>query len=207
MHRRDVLRLLAAGAGIHCLDGLAPEEILVFGQRLHAHARSHQGAFGFRALGVHAAQTVTAAAERIIPKSDTPGATDAGVTAFIDRMLADWYQTDERDRLLAGLAELDARSRALGAQDFVSLSQADQVTLLSAVDDEVTALWQAPGRQGRRPAVNPNDHWFAMLKFLTVWGYFTSEVAARETLRAFPLPGRYDGCAPYLPRVGTGRFE
>lgn len=200
MHRRELLRWLAAGAGIQCLDGLAPEEILVFGQRLHAHARSWRATSGLRVLGAHPAATVTAAAERIIPGSDTPGATDAGVTAFIDHMLADWYAQDERDRLLAGLADLDAQSRALGAQDFVGLTEARQVALLNALDDEVNALRRAPAGPGGPPRGNPNDHWFAMLKFLTVWGYFTSEVAARETLREFPPPGRYDGCAAYPPR-------
>ncbi len=201
MHRREVLRLLAAGAGIQCLDGLGPEDILVFGQRLHAQARSGEGTLGGRVLGERAAQTVTAAAERIIPRSDTPGATDAGVTAFIDHMLADWYESDERDRLLQGLSELDARSRALGAQDFVGLNEADQASLLSTIDDEVTSL-----RPGAPPAGTPTEHWFAMLKFLTVWGYFTSEVAVRETLGEFPLPGYYDGCAPYQPRTPVRRF-
>ncbi|MBI4420796.1 MAG: gluconate 2-dehydrogenase subunit 3 family protein [Gemmatimonadetes bacterium] len=201
MHRRDVLRLLAASAGIQCLDGIAAEDLLVFGQRLHAQTRSGEASSGLRVLGEHVAQTVTAAAERIIPRSGTPGATDAGVTAFIDHMLADWYQPAERDRLLAGLTELDARSRALGGQDFVGLLEADQAALLSAIDDEVTALRRAPARQGAAAAGNPAEHWFAMLKFLTVWGYFTSQVAMRETLGEFPRPDRYDGCAPYRPRL------
>lgn len=184
MHRRELLQVLAASAGVACLDGFALDEILTFGRQLHARARD--GAQGLRALGPHQRATVTAAAERIIPKSDTPGATDAGVTAFIDHMLADWYEPAERDRLLMGLAELDARAQTLGVREFVELTEADQVALLTEIDGEVTA----------------NDHWFAMLKFLTVWGYFTSEVAQRETLGAFPLPWRYDACAPYEPRAG-----
>ena len=188
MDRREVLRVLAAGAGMQCLGGLASEDLLVLGRRLHAQARAGEAAAGLRVLGQHAARTLAAAAERIIPRSDTPGATDAGVTAFIDHMLADWYPPAERDRLLAGLEELDARSRALGASDFVSLAEDRQAALLTAFDDAGSAA---------RPA---GDHWFAMLKFLTVWGYFTSEVAMRETLREVPAAGRYDGCALYRPR-------
>ncbi len=184
MHRREVLRVLAASAALGCLDGLVLDEILAFGR--HLHARSRDGVQGFRALGPHQSATITVAAERIIPKSDTPGATDAGVTAFINHMMADWYEPAERDRLLMGLAELDGRSRALGAQDFVGLTEADQVALLTEIDGEV-------GTDG---------HWFAMLKFLTVWGYFTSEVAMRETLGAVPLPIRYEACAPYQPPAG-----
>ncbi|MGH7700026.1 MAG: gluconate 2-dehydrogenase subunit 3 family protein [Gemmatimonadales bacterium] len=180
MHRREVVRLLAASAGIGWLEGLDVEELLRVGRRLHARAA---GAQAWRALGAHAVRTVTVAAERIIPADDTPGATDAGVTAFIDHMLADWYEPAERDRLLRGLAELDDRARGLAERDFIELPEADQVAVLSAIDAEAGA----------------GDHWFATLKFLTVWGYFTSEVAVRETLGEFPLPGRYDGCAPYQP--------
>lgn len=184
MHRRELLQVLAASAGVSCLDGFVLDEILALGRQLHA--RSPDAAPGFRALGPHQNATVTVAAERIIPRSDTPGATDAGVTAFIDRMLADWYEPAERDGLLAGLVELDARSRALGADDFVSLAEPDQVELLNEIDGEVAA----------------NGHWFATFKFLVVWGYFTSEVAQRHTLGTFPLPMRYDACAPFRPRVG-----
>ncbi|HUF26146.1 MAG TPA: gluconate 2-dehydrogenase subunit 3 family protein [Gemmatimonadaceae bacterium] len=199
MHRRDVLRMLAAGAGLRCLDGLGAEEIIRFGELLHASAAEGRGVRS--ALNAHQSAAVTAAAERILPASDTPGATDANVTAFIDRMLADWYTPAERDRLLAGLTDLDARSRALRGRDFVALSEADQVALLTAIDDEVTALWRAPS-----PAAgNANDHWFSMLKFLTVWGYFTSEVAMRRTLGEYPLPGRYVSCASYDPRARSGR--
>lgn len=185
MDRREALRLLAATAGIQYLEGLSLDDLLLLGRRLHARARD--GRRDYHVLSAHLGEAVTVAAERIIPRSDTPGATDAGVTLFIDHMLADWYQPTERDVLLSGLAELDSRARTLRAQDFVSLSEADQVALLTAIDGEVAEL-SAPVR---------NEHWFAMLKFLTVWGYFTSEVAIRQTLDGVPLPGRYEECAPY----------
>jgi hypothetical protein len=49
---------------------------------------------------------------------------------------------------------------------------------------------------------NPNEHWFAMLKYTTVFGYCTSEIAMRRTLGAWPRPTRYDGCAPVGAREG-----
>lgn len=195
MHRREALRLLAVGAGVQCLEGLAPEQVLAFGRAVHARGRSRNGAPALRGLDTHANATVTAAAERIIPASDTPGATDAGVSAFIDHMLADWYSPEERGRVLDGLRELDTRARSLHGADFIDCTETDQIALLSAIDDEVTALRAAPP-----DGTNPNDHWFAMLKYLTVWGYCTSEVAMRETLHAHPLPLRYEPCAPYSPR-------
>ena len=187
MERRELLRWLAATAGLAALEGLAPDDLLALGREVHA-----RGA-GSPALSPAASRAVTAAAERILPASDTPGATDAGVTDFIDRMLADWFAADERAGFLAGIPELDRRSRALRGLDFAESAEADQVAVLTALDDELTALRRA-GRGGEA-----NRHWFGMLKYLTVWGYFTSQPAARITLGTFPQAGRFDGCAPYQP--------
>ena len=199
MQRRELLQLLATTAGLSWLDGLAPEQLLAFGRHMHARAATA----GTSVLDAHANDTVIAAAECIIPATDTPGATDAAVQLFIDRMLADWYSTAERDRFLAGLRRLDEDSRTRYGRDFRACAVAEQTVLLTELDDEVTAL-RGPAAAQRRTALgisNANEHWFAMLKYLTVYGYFTSEVAARQTLRTYPLPMRYDGCAPYQPRA------
>ena len=47
--------------------------------------------------------TVTAMADQILPKTDTPGALDVGVPAFIDRMLAGYYTDKERGIIRGGL--------------------------------------------------------------------------------------------------------
>ena len=45
-----------------------------------------------------------------------------------------------------------------------------------------------------------DKHWFSMLKDLTVWGYYTSEVGQVEELGIVPVPaGSYEGCAPRQP--------
>src|SRR5688500_6071591 len=177
MERRELIQWLVATAGLRALESLAPQDLLALGREVHRRS----GAPG-RALDAHALQTVTVAAERIIPATDTPGATDAGVAAFIDKMLADWHTSAERAQFLAGLPELDARSRARAGKDFVACSEADQVAILTALDDDARAA-----RSG--------EHWFARLKYLTVYGYCTSEPGMRA-LGLFPSPWRYDGCAP-----------
>jgi len=118
---------------------------------------------------------------RILPGAD--------VVAFIDKMLADWHTPAERNRFLTGLPDLDVRSRARASRAFVDCGEADQVAVLTALDGEVTALRASDGDTAA------NQHWFAMLKYLTVYGWCTSEAGARE-LGLYPLAGRYDGCAP-----------
>ena len=163
MERRELIQWLVATAGLPSL---------AFGREVHRRPLR-------RSLSTHIERTLAVATERILP-----GAAEANVGAFIDKMLADWHTPEERARFLAGLPELDrrCRARAGGARDFVDCDEADQVAVLTALDDEAFAA-------------GTNDHWFARLKYLTVYGYCTSEVGMRA-LRLYPLPWRYDGCAP-----------
>jgi hypothetical protein len=179
MERRELIQWLVAtaGGGLQSLGSLTPADLLALGRDVHRRANS-------RVLSSHDQRTVAAAAERILP-----GAPAAGASAFIDTMLADWHTPAERERFLAGLPQLDTRCRTRGGRAFVDCPEADQVAVLTALDDEVTAL------RASRGAAVANEHWFAMLKYLTVYGWCTSELGMRA-LRLYPLPWRYDGCAP-----------
>jgi hypothetical protein len=185
VNRREVLRWFATTGAVGALESLSLDQLFALGR--DAHVRSGEGAL--RVLDPHADATVIAAAERIIPADETPGATDARVDRFIDHMLADWYPPATRDRVLEGLKDLDRRSRARNGRNFIAADETGQVVLLTTLDNEAQQARQSSG----------DEHWFLTFKFLTVWGYCTAEVAQRETLKAVPFPGRYDGCAPYQP--------
>jgi hypothetical protein len=180
MDRRDVLRGLASGAALPLLGTMLPAEMLSWGREIHLAAGAVQS--GAAPLPTAAIETLTAACERIIPADETPGATEAGVPAFIGKMLADWYDPPERTRVITGIESLDAMSRNRFGRAFASCSNAEQDALLLELD-----------REGP-------SHWFGTIKYLTIWGYFTSEVGVVRELGQWPSPGRYDGCAPYSPR-------
>jgi gluconate 2-dehydrogenase gamma chain len=201
VQRRDALRFLATTAALPVLHGLTPHELLALGRAVHELAGASEPQELLHSLSAQQNRSVVAAAERIIPTTDTPGATAARVDRFVDTMLTGWYSPSERERFLAGLAELDDRSRRAHGRSFADCTPSQQTALLLAVDDEVAALRRAAASRAsdaRRPA-NPDEHWFAMLKYLTIWGYYTSEIAQTRALRLYPIPGRYDGCAP-LPQ-------
>jgi hypothetical protein len=199
MHRRRALQLIGALAGVPALPVLgrfSESELLALGTRIHEQLEGEPREP--RALTPAQYRQVEVAAEQIIPRTHTPGATDARVADFIDTMLVDWYTPPERARFIAGLSDLDARAMKTHGRAFVDVSSSARVALLTAIDDEVTALRRANTQAG-------NEHWFATLKFLTVWGYYTSRVGATEELRANVMPGRYDGDAPVaLPRRDDG---
>ena len=182
--RRDVLRWLATGATLPLLGRFSPAEALAFGRRVHASAH-RPGEGSWQALDAQTGRVLVAACEAILPASDTPGATAAGVDRFIDTMLADWYPARERDAVLAGLRSLDAHSREGHGREFAEIPAEDQAALLSTLDEEAQS-----SQKGQA-------HWFAQLKELTIWGYFTSEIVVTQVLRESPLgPGRYEGCVP-----------
>jgi hypothetical protein len=176
MERRELIRWLVATAGLDAVASLAPADLLALGHAVHRRAPNPAR----HTLTPHSERIVAIAAERIIPATDTPGATDANISAFIDKMLTDWHTPEERERFLAGLQDLDDRCRARASRDFADCTEADQVAVLTTLDGAATET---------------RDHWFARLKYLTVYGYCTSEVGMRA-LGLWPLPWRYDGCAP-----------
>jgi len=181
MDRRDVLRKLTAGAALPLVDSLFPAELLAWGREVHdSIGAAPQAAAG--SLPAESMRVLIPACERIIPADDTPGATEAGVPAFIAHMLANWYDEPERARIITGLESLDAISRTRHDQSFDRCAAAQQDALLLELDRE-----------------GPN-HWFGTVKYLTIWGYYTSEIGVRRELGQAPFAGRYDGCAPYAPR-------
>src|SRR5258705_10228924 len=98
MDRRELIQWLGATTGLRALDGLAPADLFALGRDIHRHTTP---ATAGHSLTAQAEQTVAIAAERIIPATETPGATDAGVGAFIEKMLTDWHTPAERERFLA----------------------------------------------------------------------------------------------------------
>jgi hypothetical protein len=186
--RREAVLALAGIAALPLFRTLGAEELFEVGRR--AHARAGPGESAPRALTAAEYAIVSQAAERIIPRTATPGATDARVAAFIDVMLADWYDARDRERFKAGLRELDTSALKLTGNGFVKARPRQQIEMLETLDRELQIR-----RQAREAGAD--DHWFAMLKHLTVWGYYTSRPGIVEELRVQLVAGRYDGNARY----------
>jgi glucoside 3-dehydrogenase (cytochrome c) hitch-hiker subunit len=182
MDRRAALRLLGATAAAATASDL--EE---FARALHR--RLGRGA-PLRVLDPHQNATVVALSDAILPATDTPGAKAALVNEFIDLLLAEWYGPEERDRLLAGLADVDTRARAAFGKDFLDGTPDEQSALLVVLDDE-TARWNARPEATRGP-----QPFYRQLKWLTLFGYYTSEIGAVQEQHYSIIPGHYAPCAP-----------
>src|SRR4029077_6055560 len=130
MHRREMLRMLAAGAALPALS----TDMFAFFRGAHPAT-----GYALRTLNPHQNDTVVAMIDQIIPETDTPGAKGARVNEFIDVILTEWAFDDERQNFLTGLAGVDKQSNELFGKNFVDASSAQQFTLLSAMDESIAA--------------------------------------------------------------------
>ncbi len=144
--------------------------------------RAGEGTFRARTLTKRRDELVATIAELIIPETDTPGARAARVHEFIDSMLTDWYSADERNEFMAGLADVDALARKSAGSDFVNLTEEQQTSILTAMEEEALAT--------------EATHFFSTMKTLTIFGYYTSEIGATQELHLNPM-GTYDADVPY----------
>src|SRR6059058_958342 len=92
--------------------------------------RPPNGAWAPRALSSDQLELAATIAEHILPETDTPGARSVGVHRFIDAMLADSYPTEQRQRFLAGLGDVDARAQRTCGRPFLRCGAAEQRALL-----------------------------------------------------------------------------
>ena len=185
MQRRDVLRLLATGTALQ----LTPLKKLAFARKARALVAEQQSP---RTLNPHQYATARTMAELIIPRTDTPGATDAGVADFIDLILTEWCDDSERARFLQGFADVDDRSNALFRGDFTSCTPMQQSQILIDLGQEMGADTSRRLRRATRSAPSPD--FYPMFRRLTLTAYFTSEEGATKALNFEIIPDGYRGC-------------
>ena len=172
--RREAIRRAALLAGV----ALSPEWLGMVGRAQSAAANTY--------LAAAQGATLAAAVDRIIPRTDTPGAADVGVAAFIDRLYGDFMTPAEQQLLTQGLQEIETAAKTTHGSGFSTLSATQQDAVLRTI---------ATAQQDRDPGS------FALIRSATILGYFTSEQVGRNVLHYDPVPGAYNGCVP-IDQVG-----
>jgi Gluconate 2-dehydrogenase subunit 3 len=137
-------------------------------------------------------ELITEIADLIIPDTSTPGAKQAGVAEFIQLIVNECYKVDEQSAFKAGLAEVDNQAKGIFQKTFLESDKTQREDVLRRIE----ARAQADKYQ------KPFLFWFA-IKELTVTGYFTSEIGAKQALSYLWVPGRYNGCIDLTPEQKT----
>jgi hypothetical protein len=172
MQRRDILKALGAAAALAIL----PEhEALAAWARLGA-------SVGFTgSLSNEQLALIGAIADTILPRTDSPSATEVRVPAFVDVIVSENYTDNQRIAFVTALPQLEAALRGSDGTAFVSMDAEHRAVALGGVE-----------RENRQPQPFAT-YW--RLKGLVIHGYFTSEPVAKQLLHYNMMPGHYDGAA------------
>lgn len=189
LSRREALRRFLVGAGAVATPAwvrMLTETALGAGGHAHGvqEAAATAAEWTPRALDPHQLETVTLISDMIIPETETPGASGAGVPQFVDSVLAE-SDDHPRRQFLKGLDWVDRRSNQLFGVDFVKAPESQRTALLT--------ILSSPGNQSLEDRVGVE--FFGAVKSLTVTGYYTSEVGIYDELEGGELFfNNYDGC-------------
>ncbi|MGA2449717.1 MAG: gluconate 2-dehydrogenase subunit 3 family protein [Polyangiaceae bacterium] len=136
--RRELVRLSAA-AGAACgatwLALRLPPDRMARAERdarLMASSPTGSAEAPLKALTRTEYLVLVAAAERIFPRDEIPGATDLGVASYVDRALAEARSQPWASGFREGLARLDAESEKRFSVPFHRVAATDQDALIAA---------------------------------------------------------------------------
>jgi gluconate 2-dehydrogenase gamma chain len=139
-------------------------------------------------------------AEIILPRTDTPGAKDVGVPAFIDSFVKDVYSKEDQDKLIEELKIFNEGSRERYYRLFTECTPDSQALYVNQINQD--AIKEAKQESDGWWASNKAERSFILkMKELTILGFFTSEKGATEVLQYNQSPGPFQGCVP-LEKVG-----
>ena len=193
--RRDFIALLGTTAGSAWLATIWPPAIA--DASAAANAAQQGQAPRYRALTSQQADDFGAAADRIIPRDDAPGARDVGVVFFADHLLAS-FAPAKKPAFDAALTALNAaaRKRVPSATSFATLTPKQQDETLKSIETTddfnmlrtvtVAGYFSHPSHRGNRDAAG----WKAIgfedrMSWTPPFGYYD-----RPEVMARLLPGR-----------------
>ena len=167
--RRSVLKIMGA-IGATCAYPYAGDELFAQAPPEHQHQHSAAPHDAARFLGEADFRTISRIADLIIPETNTPAASGAGVPSYIDLVIA---RDEEQQQLVAdGLRWLDAEAGGQAGKKFMDLSEDAQIGILEPLCQAADA-----GNSLAR-----NVRFFALIKKLTADGYYTSKTGLIDEL-------------------------
>jgi len=116
-------------------------------------------------------------AETIIPKTDTPGARDAGVPAALDALMTNWASAKRQQEFRALLDDMGRSAAGEGAASIRALTPAKRLDFVRRYD--------AAKMEAKDPV-------YGRFKELVMTLYYLSEPGATQELRYELSPGKWE---------------
>ena len=151
LNRRDLMKLLAAGVTVLQLPAAEPDAPLFFTKDQFA--------------------LLDVLTELIIPADDhSPGAHEAGVAPFIDRMAAEAITAEQKDSWRKGLGEIDKIANEKAHMPFVEAPKEQQIAILTELS------------KANREAPSTTAKFFGQLKQTTAFLYYSSSIGIHKEM-------------------------
>lgn len=151
---------------------------------------------------------ITHLVDIILPKTDTPSASEVQVNLFIDRFSNEVLDKKQQDFLRLTTSKFiekalkdsgKDKAAALTPEDLepllakaLKVTKEDEATYYKSINSYNEAI--AKGEPAQLDELVSQFAFANDLRRLTIWGYKTSEYVGEEVLAYLPVPGEYIGC-------------
>ncbi len=153
-------------------------------------------------------KVVTQLIDIILPKTDTPSASEVQVHQFIDRFAKQVMPSEEQNFLKMAMGNFIDKAKSMNGKNNANELTADDLEpVLAAVlkiskeqeesNGKAVQMYNETIASGNQAILDADiaSHAFATnLRGMTIWGYKTSEYVGEEVLAYLPLPGTYVAC-------------
>lgn len=113
---------------------------------------------------------VTEVIDIMVPRTDTPGAKDAGVPKTLDALMINWASAERQ-------AQFRAMADSFRTSKLMTLPKPQRIELVRAIDAEKLKAW---------------DPAYVKFKDLVLTLYYLSEMGATKELRFELIPGKFE---------------
>lgn len=132
-------------------------------------------------------------AELIIPRTDTPGAKDAGVHDYIINVMTNCSNIKDQHKFYYGIIELEEYAVDHYQKEFLKCSNSEKASIMKYFSDNANYSYNIFNKINNKFFGRP---FFSNLKTLTVEGYCLSELGATKGLAYDYIPGTFQACIP-----------
>ena len=172
MKRREIIKYAALATGAALSAPLALS--ILSGCKTDPSAAASTGKLSF--FNQDEFSLIKIVVDQILPKTDSPSATEVGVHTMIDSMVGTVYAPEEKENYKKNFASVFS---FLSDKKFLAASSEKQMELLKGLE-------------------NTNDekvkNGFLALKQQTIAYYLTTEEIGTKYLTYLPVPGKYQAC-------------
>ena len=152
----------------------------------------------------------------ILPKTDTPSASEVQVDIFIDKFAKDVMVKEQQDFFKMSMSKfIDKALVDAGKENASDLTTEDLepvlATSLKYTKDQQTEMFETINSyteaiaEGETSTLDDDTTRFAFannLRGMTIWGYKASEYVGEEVLAYLPVPGEYVACGDLQELTG-----